>query len=78
MSMKIITGKVVAGRIVIEGEPLEEGSTVTVLAQERDETFVLDADAEASLLAAIAEADRGEVITGEQLLSRLTTTSTIE
>lgn len=32
MSMKIITGKVVAGRIVIEGEPLEEGSTVTVLA----------------------------------------------
>jgi hypothetical protein len=71
MSMKIITGKVVAGRIVIEGEPLEEGSTVTVLAQERDETFVLDADAEASLLAAIAEADRGEVITGEQLLSKL-------
>ena len=69
--MKIITGKVVAGRIVIEGEPLEEGSTVTVLAQERDETFALDADAEASLLAAIAEADRDEVITGEQLLSRL-------
>ena len=71
MSMKIITGKVVAGRIVIEGEPLEEGSTVTVLAPERDETFTLDAEAEASLLAAIAEADRGEVITGEQLLSKL-------
>jgi len=69
--MKIITGKVVAGRIVIEGEPLEEGSTVTVLAQEHDETFALDADTEASLLAAIAEADRSEVITGEQLLSRL-------
>lgn len=69
--MKVVTGKVVSGNIVIEGEPLEEGSTVTVLAPERDETFALDADAETSLLAAIAEADRGEVITGEQLLSRL-------
>ena len=69
--MKVITGRVIAGRIVIEGEPLEEGSTVTVLAREQDETFVLDSDAEASLLATMAEADRGEVITGEQLLSRL-------
>jgi hypothetical protein len=69
--MKVITGKVVAGRIVIEGEPLEEGSTVTVLAPEQDEAFELNAEAEAALLAAIAEADRGEVITGEQLLSRL-------
>ncbi len=71
MNMKIITGKVVAGRIVVEGEPLEEGSTVTVLAPEHDETFVLDAQAETMLLAAMAEADRGEVITGEQLLDKL-------
>ena len=69
--MKVVTGKVIAGRIVVEGEPLEEGCTVTVIAPERDEAFVLDAQAEASLLAAIAEADRGEVITGEQLLSKL-------
>ena len=69
--MKIISGKVIAGRIVVEGEPLEEGCTVTVLAPERDEAFVLDSQAEASLLAAIAEADRGEAITGEQLLSKL-------
>jgi hypothetical protein len=66
--MKVITGKVVAGRIVVEGEPLEEGSTVTVLAPERDETFVLDSQAETALLDAMAEADRGEVIPGEQLL----------
>lgn len=68
MSMRVITGKVVAGRIVVEGEPLEEGSTVTVLAPEQDETFVLDSQAETALLDAMAEADRGEVITGEQLL----------
>ncbi len=69
--MKVITGKVVAGKIVVEGEPLEEGSTVTVLAPEQDETFVLDAEAEAALLAAMAEADRGETIGGEQLLRKL-------
>lgn len=69
--MRIVTGKVVAGRIVIEGEPLEEGCTVTVLAPERDEAFVLDAEAEASLLAAIGEGDRDEVITGEQLIDKL-------
>ncbi len=69
--MKIVSGKVIAGRIIVEGEPLEEGCTVTVLAPERDETFVLDSQAEASLLAAIAEADHGQTITGEQLLSKL-------
>lgn len=69
--MKVVTGKVVAGRIVVEGGPLEEGCTVTVLVPDHDEAFVLDSQAEASLLAAIGEADRGEVITGEQLLSKL-------
>lgn len=69
--MKVITGKVVAGKIVVEGEPLEEGSTVTVLAPERDETFILDSEAQTALLAAMAEADRNEVITGEELLSQL-------
>lgn len=69
--MKVITGKVVAGKIVVEGEPLEEGSTVTVLAPERDETFILDSEAQTALLAAMAEADRNEVITGEELSSQL-------
>ena len=69
--MKIVTGKVAAGKIVTEGEPLEEGSTVTVLAPERDGVFTLDAQAEAALLAALGEADRGEVITGEEVLNRL-------
>lgn len=69
--MKVVSGKVIGGRIVIEGEPLEEGCTVTILAPERDEAFVLDSQAEAELLAAIAEADRGETITAEQLLNKL-------
>jgi len=69
--MKVASGKVVAGKIVVEGAPLDEGSTVTVLALEDDETFELNADAEAALLVAIGEADRGDVIDGEQFLSDL-------
>ncbi len=69
--MKVATGKTVSGRIVIEGESLQEGCTVTVLAPEPDEAFVLNAEAEASLLAAMAETDRGETITGEELMNRL-------
>jgi len=69
--MKVVTGKVVAGRIVVEGEPLEEGCTVTVLAPELEEAFVLDSESEQALLAAMAEADRGEVITGEELMNKL-------
>ncbi len=69
--MKVVTGKVIAGRIVVEGEPLEEGCTVTVLAPESDEAFVLDSESEQALFAAMAEADRGEVITGEELMNKL-------
>ncbi len=69
--MKVVTGMVVAGRVVIEGEPLKEGCALTVLAPEQDEAFVLDAQAEALLLAAMAQADRGELISGEELIDRL-------
>ena len=69
--MKVASGKVVAGQIVVEGAPLEEGSTVTVIAPEGDETFELTAAAEAALLLAIDEAERGEVIDGNQFLNGL-------
>lgn len=39
--MRIASGKVVAGKIVVEGEPLAEGATVTVLAPEADGSAVL-------------------------------------
>lgn len=69
--MRITPGRVVAGQIVIEGEPLPDGALVTVLSREVDETFELDADAEAELLESLAEADRGELIAAEQVLARL-------
>jgi len=67
-SMRVTSGKVVSGRIVVEGEPLPDGSVVTVLARDADESFELDAAAEAELLLSLAEADRGELIPAEDVL----------
>ena len=60
--MLITTGKVTNGVIQIDNKDLPEGTTVTILAHEGDETFELEPEQESQLLAAIAEADRGELI----------------
>jgi hypothetical protein len=70
--MRLVLGKVVDGRIDPQGDPpLEEGSVVTILAREADGTFELDAHAEAKLLEAVAEADRGDLVDAEELLRSL-------
>jgi hypothetical protein len=69
--MRVSTGKVVSGKVVVEGEPLDEGAIVTVLTPEGGETFELNAEAEQMLLAAIGEADRGEVVEGDDVLHKL-------
>jgi hypothetical protein len=57
--MLITTGKVQDGTIQLEGESLPEGAIVTVLTHEGDETFELNPEQEAELLAAIGVAERG-------------------
>jgi hypothetical protein len=69
--MKVATGTVIDGKVVVEGEALAEGATVTVVLREEDETFELTAEEEAELIESIAEIERGELITGEELLERL-------
>jgi hypothetical protein len=69
--MRIATGKVVSGKVVVEGEPLEEGTTVTVLARESDESFDLSPEDEARLLESLAEAERGEMIEAPSLVRDL-------
>ncbi len=70
-AMKVATGKVVDGKIILEGEALAEGSVVTVDAREDDETFDVSPEEEQALLAAIAQAERGEVVSWEQLREQL-------
>jgi hypothetical protein len=69
--MVITSGRVVEGRVVIEGDPLPEGTRVTVLTLDGDGTFALDAAAEAELLESMAEGDRGETVPAESVLRLL-------
>jgi hypothetical protein len=69
--MKVATGVVVDGKVVVEGEALAEGSTVTVVLRDDEETFDLTPEEEEELLESIAQIERGEFVTGEQLLERL-------
>jgi len=69
--MRIATGKVVDGKVVIDGAPLEEGASVTVLSRDEESGFTLSPEEEAELLLSIAEADRGETISAEEVLERL-------
>ena len=71
IAMKVATGKVVEGKVVVEGVTLEEGSVVTVIAREAKGTFELTPEEEAELLLSIAEADRGETVSGEEALESL-------
>ena len=69
--MQFATGTVVDGKVVVQGAVLPEGAIVAILARESDETFEVPADLEADLQASIAEAERGDTITSEELFARL-------
>ena len=69
--VQVATGTVVGGKVVVEGLDLAEGEIVTVLTREREIEVHLSPEEETELLAAIAEADRGETISPEELFARL-------
>jgi hypothetical protein len=69
--MLITTGKVNNGVIQIDGEDLPDGTTVTVIAREGDETFELDLNEECEILSAIAEADRGDFVNAGDVLEKI-------
>ena len=69
--MKIATGKVVDGKVIVEGAYFEEGASVTVLARDDEGGVTLTPEEEAELLLAITEADRGELVSAEEVLAKL-------
>ena len=69
--MQVATGTVVDGKIVVEGAQLPEGAVVTVLSRGANERFSLTAEQENELLEAMAEIERGEFVTLEELVSSL-------
>jgi len=69
--MKILTAKVVNGRLDIPEGCLQEGATVTLLIPDDEEGFRLSPEEQAFLLESIAQGERGEGIDGWQLLDEL-------
>jgi hypothetical protein len=69
--MLMTTGKVSGGAIEVEPGTLPEGTKVTILAMENNGVFELCPEDEARLLDAVAEAERGEVISAVVLLEEI-------
>jgi predicted transcriptional regulator len=69
--MKIATGTIVKGTIVVDDPEFKEGTEVFILAREREDEVHLSPEELAELEAGIAEADRGEMIPGDELFARL-------
>jgi hypothetical protein len=69
--MRISTGKVVSGKVELEGDPLPEGSVVTVLAPDGEEFFDLTTEEEALLLTSIRQAEAGHVRSAAKVLAEL-------
>ena len=68
--MQITSGKVVDGHLVVEAE-LPEGADVTLIALDGEETFEVSPELEAILLESIAQGQRGDTISAENLLREL-------
>ena len=69
--MKVATGKVVDGKVILQGERLIEGTVVTVVVHDDTDAFDTTPEEEHALLEAIAQADRGQVVSWEQLRAQL-------
>jgi predicted transcriptional regulator len=62
---------VVSGKVVLDELELEDGMDVWVVTRERESEVHLSPEERAELEAGIAEADRGEMIPGEELFALL-------
>jgi len=70
--MLITTGRVSAcGCVEINSANLREGTVVTVLAAQNGEVFEVTPDDEAKLLAAIADFERGELVSASEVLDEI-------
>jgi predicted transcriptional regulator len=71
LPMRVTTDTVVSGTVVLADSAIADGTDVFVLTRDPDETPSLSAEELAELAAGLAEADRGEMISGEELFLQL-------
>lgn len=70
-AMRVLTGTVVEGKVVLDGASLPDGAIVTVFAEQPGETVRLPAELQTELEAAIDEAGREEGISADELFEQL-------
>jgi hypothetical protein len=68
--MKMATGKVIGGKVVVEGEALTEGASVTVLTAENEEPFGLSPEQEAELVHRMEDVRNGNFVEGDEFIRR--------
>lgn len=69
--MQVATGTVVSGKVELDEPLLTDGTEVFVITREPEADVKLSAEELAELEAGLAEADRGETISGDELFARL-------
>lgn len=69
--MRVASGRVIHGRIEMNESELPEGAAVTVLFQDGDDSFSVDAETKAMLLHSIGQCERGQTVPLEQVLEEL-------
>jgi hypothetical protein len=67
----VFSGKVVDGKVIVTGALLPEGAHVTILLPEDEEPFDLSPEMEAELEESIAQIERGEYVSWEELREEL-------
>ena len=69
--MQVATGTVVNGQIVLEGFELAEGAVVAIVTRGADEIFSLTPAQEDELMAAVADIERGDAVSLDELMRSL-------
>ena len=69
--MKIAAGTVINGTIIVNDPEFTDGTDVFILKREREGEVHLTPEELAELEAGIAEADRSEMIAGDEFFARL-------
>ncbi|MFN8634067.1 MAG: hypothetical protein U0893_09445 [Chloroflexota bacterium] len=69
--MSMHTGRVVGGKVIVDGDPLPEGAELAIRVLDDETPFHLTPEMEAELEEAAARLDRGEYVTWEEARARL-------
>jgi len=69
--MQLVTGTVVAGKVVLDDASLPDGTAVAVLAKDSEGCVRLSPELQAELEQALEEADQDDGISADELLEKL-------